>query len=89
MGEHVYASFRAITLRGVESNDAEVVQSSINSLKVGSGPLAGLRFFWYFSDRVNANLQHVAYEFGAFRLEPSEHRLMREGTRGSAYGESL
>jgi pimeloyl-ACP methyl ester carboxylesterase len=68
-----------VTLRKVEGREAELVQSSINRLKAGSGPLAGLRIFWYFSDRVNANLQHVAYEFGAFRLEPGEHRLMRKG----------
>ena len=42
-------------------------------------PLAGLAFFWYFSDSVNANLQHVVYEFGPFRLEPGEHRLVRKG----------
>lgn len=42
-------------------------------------PLAGLAFFCYFSDSVNANLQHVVYEFGPFRLEPGEHRLVRKG----------
>ena len=41
--------------------------------------MAGLSFFWYFSDSVNANLQHVVYEFGPFRLEPGEHRLVRKG----------
>jgi DNA-binding winged helix-turn-helix (wHTH) protein/pimeloyl-ACP methyl ester carboxylesterase len=41
--------------------------------------LAGLPFFCYFSDSVNANLQHVVYEFGPFRLEPGEHRLVRKG----------
>jgi hypothetical protein len=41
--------------------------------------LAGLAFFCYFSDSVNANLQHVVYEFGLFRLEPGEHRLVRKG----------
>ena len=46
---------------------------------MGSRPLAGLAFFCYFSDSVNANLQHVVYEFGPFRLEPGEHRLVRKG----------
>ena len=63
----------------MESNLAERVQSSINAAKGGLRPLAGLAFFCYFSDSVNANLQHVVYEFGPFRLEPGEHRLVRKG----------
>lgn len=42
-------------------------------------PLAGLTFFWYFSDTVFSESANVAYEFGPFRLEPKEHRLVRKG----------
>jgi pimeloyl-ACP methyl ester carboxylesterase/DNA-binding winged helix-turn-helix (wHTH) protein len=41
--------------------------------------LAQLIFFWYFSDNVTSAQSSTAYEFGPFRLEPREHRLVREG----------
>lgn len=36
-------------------------------------------YFWYFSDNVSSSQSSTAYEFGPFRLEPKEHRLVREG----------
>jgi DNA-binding winged helix-turn-helix (wHTH) protein/alpha-beta hydrolase superfamily lysophospholipase len=41
--------------------------------------LAGLIFFCYFSENVTSEPANVVYEFGPFRLEPREHRLVREG----------
>ena len=41
--------------------------------------MAQLIFFWYFSDNVTSAQSSTAYEFGPFRLEPREHRLVREG----------
>jgi len=41
--------------------------------------LAGLIFFWCFSDNVITQLTDGVYEFGPFRLELKEHRLMRGG----------
>ena len=39
----------------------------------------GLTFFCYFSDIVISERTNVVYEFGPFRLEVDEHRLVREG----------
>jgi hypothetical protein len=41
--------------------------------------LARLNFFCYFSDNVPAAANNSVYEFGPFRLEWQEHRLMRAG----------
>jgi DNA-binding winged helix-turn-helix (wHTH) protein len=41
--------------------------------------LAGLIFFWRFSDNVISERTNVVYKFGPFRLEVGEHRLVREG----------
>jgi len=41
--------------------------------------LARLIFFCYFSDTVPSEHTNSVYEFGPFRLELREHRLMREG----------
>src|SRR6266403_5691999 len=42
-------------------------------------PLASLIFFWGFSDNVISERTNAVYEFGPFRLEVREHRLVREG----------
>ncbi len=42
-------------------------------------PLAGLIFSRCFSDNVISERTNVVYEFGPFRLEVREHRLVREG----------
>jgi len=42
-------------------------------------PFAGLIFFWSFSDNVTSTPANAVYEFGPFRLEVREHRLVREG----------
>jgi TolB-like protein/tetratricopeptide (TPR) repeat protein len=52
---------------------------SINSPDGHLNPLVGLIFFWCFSDNVISERTNVVYEFGPFRLEVSEHRLVREG----------
>jgi DNA-binding winged helix-turn-helix (wHTH) protein/pimeloyl-ACP methyl ester carboxylesterase len=41
--------------------------------------LARLIFFCYFSDNVPSEKTNSVFEFGSFRLELREHRLMREG----------
>jgi TolB-like protein/tetratricopeptide (TPR) repeat protein len=41
--------------------------------------LVGLILFWCFSDNVISERTNAVYEFGPFRLEVSEHRLVREG----------
>ncbi|HZS97237.1 MAG TPA: alpha/beta fold hydrolase [Terriglobales bacterium] len=41
--------------------------------------MARLNFFCYFSDTVPSERTNSVYEFGPFRLELREHRLMREG----------
>jgi pimeloyl-ACP methyl ester carboxylesterase/DNA-binding winged helix-turn-helix (wHTH) protein len=41
--------------------------------------LAGLIFFCYFSETVRNEPTNVVYEFGLFRLELREHRLLRRG----------
>jgi adenylate cyclase len=41
--------------------------------------LRRLIFFCYFSDNVISERASAVYEFGPFRLEVGEHRLMREG----------
>ena len=41
--------------------------------------MGGLTFFCYFSDIVISEPTNVLYEFGPFRLEVDEHRLVREG----------
>jgi adenylate cyclase len=41
--------------------------------------LVGLILFWCFSDNVISEPTNVVYEFGPFRLEVREHRLVREG----------
>jgi DNA-binding winged helix-turn-helix (wHTH) protein/pimeloyl-ACP methyl ester carboxylesterase len=51
----------------------------INSRTAQLRPLARLIFFCYFSDNVAAERTNPVYEFGPFRLELGEHRLMREG----------
>ena len=51
----------------------------INSPKGRPRPLGELTFFCYFSDDVNSDLKNIVYEFGPFRLELREHRLVREG----------
>jgi pimeloyl-ACP methyl ester carboxylesterase/DNA-binding winged helix-turn-helix (wHTH) protein len=43
--------------------------------------LSGLIFFCYFSETVSQETTSVVYEFGPFRLELREHRLLRQGTR--------
>ncbi|MEG9436660.1 alpha/beta fold hydrolase [Edaphobacter sp. HDX4] len=40
--------------------------------------MARLSFFCYFSDNVTADSTRTVYEFGPFRLELNEHRLLRE-----------
>lgn len=40
--------------------------------------MAGLTFFCYFSDNVSSNLTNTVFEFGPFRLELLEHRLMQQ-----------
>ena len=57
-------------------------------------PLAGLIFFWCFSDNVISERTNVVYKFGPFRLEVREHRLVREGrsiplARGASRGVRL
>ena len=42
-------------------------------------PLVGLILFWCFSDNVISERTSVVYEFGHFRLEVRERRLVREG----------
>src|SRR6266481_4829380 len=42
-------------------------------------PLLGLIFFWGFSDNMISERANAVYEFGPFRLEVGEHRLVREG----------
>src|SRR5258708_28033186 len=42
-------------------------------------PLLGLIFFWGFSDNVISERTNAVYEFGPFRLEVREHRLVRQG----------
>src|SRR4030095_9048397 len=44
-----------------------------------SGPLARLIFFWCISDKMLSKRTDAVYEFGPFRLEVKEHRLVREG----------
>ncbi|HST12781.1 MAG TPA: alpha/beta fold hydrolase [Terriglobales bacterium] len=51
----------------------------INSRTGQLRPLARLIFFCYFSDTVASERANPVYEFGPFRLELREHRLMREG----------
>jgi adenylate cyclase len=41
--------------------------------------LAGLIFFWCVSDMVTSEPTNIVYEFGPFRLEVREHRLVRDG----------
>jgi adenylate cyclase len=41
--------------------------------------LLGLILFWCFSDNMISERTNVVYEFGPFRLEVREHRLVREG----------
>lgn len=51
--------------------------------------MAALILFCYFSDRVNLSSTNVVYEFGSFRLEPTEHRLTREGHSISVTGKAF
>lgn len=39
--------------------------------------MAGLNFFCYFSDKMISEPANVVYEFGPFRLDVGEHRLVR------------
>ena len=41
--------------------------------------MSGLNFFCYFPETVPNETNNVAYEFGLFRLELREHRLLRQG----------
>jgi len=41
--------------------------------------LAALTFFCYFSDNVSSDSTNSVFEFGPFRLEPGEHRLLCKG----------
>jgi pimeloyl-ACP methyl ester carboxylesterase/DNA-binding winged helix-turn-helix (wHTH) protein len=43
--------------------------------------LSGLIYFCYFSETVSQETANTVYEFGPFRLELKEHRLLRRGTR--------
>jgi TolB-like protein/tetratricopeptide (TPR) repeat protein len=62
---------------------------AINALNGRLRPLAGLNFFCYFSDNMLSERTNTVYEFGPFRLEVAEHRLVREGRaiplRGKAF----
>lgn len=42
--------------------------------------MVGLIFFCYFSESLNEGRANPVYEFGPFRLERQEHRLIRAGT---------
>ena len=53
--------------------------ASITSLIGRSRPLAALTFFCYFSDNVSSDSTNSVFEFGPFRLEPGEHRLLCKG----------
>jgi DNA-binding winged helix-turn-helix (wHTH) protein/pimeloyl-ACP methyl ester carboxylesterase len=59
--------------------DARLHVFPINGSRGKPRPLAQLTFFCYFSDSVNSDLANNVYEFGPFRLELTEHRLMSEG----------
>ena len=43
--------------------------------------MSGLNFFCYFSDTMRQVASNTVYEFGPFRLELREHRLLRQGAR--------
>jgi hypothetical protein len=51
--------------------------------------LAWLILFCYFSDIVISEPDSTVYEFGPFRLEPKEHRLVREGRAYPTHRESV
>jgi pimeloyl-ACP methyl ester carboxylesterase/DNA-binding winged helix-turn-helix (wHTH) protein len=62
-----------------QAKSADCGPACINSPRGRLRPLAEVIFFCYFSDTVSFEHSSVAYEFGLFRLEPREHRLVREG----------
>jgi len=62
-----------------QPNRTDYGSGCINSLQSQLRPLAQVIFFCYFSDNVSSENPSTAYEFGPFRLEPREHRLVREG----------
>ena len=43
--------------------------------------MSGLNFFCYFSETMRQDTSNTVYEFGSFRLELREHRLLRKGAR--------
>ena len=43
--------------------------------------MSGLNFFCYFSETMRQDTSNTVYEFGPFRLELREHRLLRQGAR--------
>jgi pimeloyl-ACP methyl ester carboxylesterase/DNA-binding winged helix-turn-helix (wHTH) protein len=43
--------------------------------------LSGLNFFFYFSETMRQDTSNTVYEFGPFRLELREHRLLRQAAR--------
>ena len=51
----------------------------INSRNGRLCPLLRVNFFCYLSDKVISERTDIVYEFGPFRLEPKEHRLLRAG----------
>ena len=53
---------------------------TINSPFGRRSPLSGLIFFCHFSETVPRETTSVVYEFGSFRLELREHRLLRHGS---------
>lgn len=61
----------------------------INSLKVCQSPLTRLKFSCFFSDFMTSELANTVYEFGPFRLEVNEHRLMRGDTPISLTGKAF
>lgn len=52
-------------------------------------PLARLTFFCYFPDSVATDTIRTVYEFGPFRLELEEHRLLREDQPLSVTGKAF
>jgi pimeloyl-ACP methyl ester carboxylesterase/DNA-binding winged helix-turn-helix (wHTH) protein len=52
--------------------------TAINARAAPSRPLGNLNCFCFFSDSVTAENTNHVYEFGPFRLEVREHRLLRD-----------
>jgi pimeloyl-ACP methyl ester carboxylesterase/DNA-binding winged helix-turn-helix (wHTH) protein len=51
--------------------------------------LAGLNFFCFFSETMRNEPASVVYEFGPFRLELREHRLLRQGAPVALTGKAF